>query len=119
MERSSILVCFALKQEAKGLLRSGEWKTLITGMGKKNAETSFRRALAATRPRLVITSGFGGGLNTALQKWKTIVYDEDARGDRFGSQTFEAPGCSWEIFLRGPGRSHRRREGAVVEGNRR
>ncbi len=76
MERSPILVCFALKQEARGLLRSGGWKTVVTGMGKKNAETSFRRALAATRPRLVITCGFAGGLNPAL-KWKTIVYDED------------------------------------------
>ncbi len=76
METSPILVCFAVKEEAKSLLRSDGWKTLITGMGKKNAAASFRNALATMRPRLVITSGFAGGLNPEF-KWRTIVFDED------------------------------------------
>ena len=53
---------------------------LITGMGRKNTEASARPALTALRPRLVITSGFAGGLDPALPL-SGIVFDEDADAD--------------------------------------
>jgi nucleoside phosphorylase len=76
MDTSPIIVCFALRQEAKGLAEGGGWRKLITGMGRRNAEASIRGALAATRPRLVITAGFAGGLNPAL-RFGTVLFDED------------------------------------------
>lgn len=76
MDTSPIIVCFALRQEAKGLAEGEGWRRLITGMGRKNAEASIRGALAGTRPRLVITAGFAGGLNPAL-KFGTVLFDED------------------------------------------
>jgi nucleoside phosphorylase len=80
MERAPILVCFAVKEEAKflqGALKSDPWQIVITGMGKKNAAESVRKAIADIKPRLVITSGFAGGLNPNL-KWGSVVFDEDA-----------------------------------------
>jgi adenosylhomocysteine nucleosidase len=80
MNPSPILVCFAVKEEANGLGRphkSDSWKTLLTGMGKKNATASIRQALAEFQPRLVISAGFAGGLNSEL-KFGTVVFDEDA-----------------------------------------
>ena len=64
-----ILVCFAVKEEAKPLnqlIRSqpGVW-VLVTGMGRHNAETAIRTALAEERPRIVLSAGFAGGLNPA------------------------------------------------------
>lgn len=80
MDRAPILICFAVKEEAKSIgqpQQTDAWQTLITGMGKRNAAESARKAIAAIRPRLVITSGFAGGLNPSL-KWSSIVFDEDA-----------------------------------------
>jgi adenosylhomocysteine nucleosidase len=74
-----ILVCFAVKQEASSVpvpKKSDGWKIMITGMGRKNAADSLRRALDTERPRLVITSGFAGGLNPAF-KTKTIIFEAD------------------------------------------
>ena len=74
-----VLVCFAVKEEAKSIPApkpSDNWRVLVTGMGKKNAEENLRRTLAIARPDLVITSGFAGGLNPEL-KWNTVVFDED------------------------------------------
>jgi adenosylhomocysteine nucleosidase len=76
---SPILICFAVKEEARFFLLPGlkrNRKGLITGMGRHNAATSFRRALSDVRPRLVITAGFAGGLNPDL-KVGTVVFDQD------------------------------------------
>ena len=73
-----ILVCFAVAQEARPFaLRCRENPTLSvlqTGMGLGNAEQAIRQALATTTPRLVITSGFAGGLNPTFTP-ETIVFD--------------------------------------------
>ena len=72
-----ILVCFAVKEEAKPLnqlIRSqpGVW-VLVTGMGRHNAETAIRTALAEERPRIVLSAGFAGGLNPAMASG-TVVF---------------------------------------------
>lgn len=63
------LICFAVKEEAASFRKTpaaARTQILLVGMGRANAETSIRAALAASRPALVITSGFAGGLNPQL-----------------------------------------------------
>jgi adenosylhomocysteine nucleosidase len=79
MDQLPILVCFAVKEEAKFFLPSknmGPCERLITGMGLKNTLKNFRAAIATVQPRLVITAGFAGGLNPKL-RIGTVVFDED------------------------------------------
>lgn len=80
MDQPPVLVCFAVKEEAKFFSPSDAikpWQRLITGMGRKNAAESFQAALAVTPPSMVITAGFAGGLNPGL-RIGTVVFDEDA-----------------------------------------
>jgi nucleoside phosphorylase len=79
MSDSLILVCFAVKEEARFFMPATGGKPvkrIITGMGRYNAAAGIRKALAEERPSLVITTGFAGGLNPELQAG-TVVYDED------------------------------------------
>jgi uridine phosphorylase len=79
-----MLVCFALTEEARVFRRmAGERpqiKTLITGMGRQNAERAVREYLAGgasvppsrlvgspAPPGVVLTCGFAGGLNPELK----------------------------------------------------
>ncbi|MCX6896725.1 MAG: hypothetical protein NTZ16_14790, partial [Verrucomicrobia bacterium] len=65
----STLVCFAVKEEAAVFRRTptaARVQILLVGMGQATAAQSIRAALAASRPALVITSGFAGGLNPQL-----------------------------------------------------
>ena len=77
------LVCFAVKEEAKAFQKLAErapgMQILVTGMGRRNAETSVRAGITRCKPDLVITSGFAGGLNPSL-KLGDVVYDADASG---------------------------------------
>ncbi len=75
----SILVCFAVKEEAKFFQPekvSPSCKVLVTGMGKRNAERNARTALDRELPELVVTAGFAGGLNPGLAL-NTIVFDSE------------------------------------------
>ncbi len=75
-----VLVCFAVKEEARCFQPekiAGGCTTLITGMGRKNAVTAVRKALDAARHRLVVTAGFAGGLNPKL-KTGALVFNEDS-----------------------------------------
>lgn len=67
----SILVCFALKEEAAPFhavaARHPGVITLIVGIGRENAERSVRKFLAQQAPGLVLTCGFAGGLNPDLK----------------------------------------------------
>ena len=67
----SILVCFALKEEATPFQKIAAGKSgisiLVTGIGRKNAEKSVREFLSASSPKLVLTCGFAGGLNPDLK----------------------------------------------------
>lgn len=92
-----MLVCFAVKEEAKffsplrevRVVKGGRDKSArdqvrlcafcqvwITGMGRTNAAHGIREAIAKVKPERVITAGFAGGLNPKL-KVGDILYDED------------------------------------------
>lgn len=74
----TILVCFALKEEAAPFRKIAAGKSgvslLIVGIGRANAEKSVRAYLANHSPALVLTCGFAGGLNPAL-KLGTVVFE--------------------------------------------
>jgi nucleoside phosphorylase len=72
---SPTLICFAVKEEAK-FLGPTPLRVLITGIGRANAARSLRRTLDSTRPELVLTCGFAGGLNPEIP-FGAIVFDED------------------------------------------
>ncbi len=74
----SILVCFAVKEEAAPFLRQlpAGVETLVTGMGAAAAERATRPRLAAREWDLVLTCGFAGGLNPALRSG-TVVFEAD------------------------------------------
>lgn len=84
----TILVCFAVPQEARFFHATQEPHrivTCITGMGRSNAERALEDALSEHRPNLVFTCGFAGGLNPSLAT---------------GAIVFEAePGSSIEAIL--------------------
>ena len=79
-EPVEVLVCFAVKEEARFFLprasADGQVQGWITGMGRRNAAESIREAVAAVKPERVITCGFAGGLNPALALG-TVVFDYD------------------------------------------
>jgi adenosylhomocysteine nucleosidase len=75
--RSSTLVCFAVREEAGPFQkrvhgRSGV-KVLVTGIGHQNTLKSLHAALAE-RPAAVLTCGFAGGLNPQLQTGTVVFY---------------------------------------------
>jgi nucleoside phosphorylase len=80
--QAQTLVCFALKEEAAAFRRlTGNRdgiRTLITGIGRKNAEKSVREFLKENFPRHVFTCGFAGGLNPELKTGDVIFFTDDA-----------------------------------------
>jgi adenosylhomocysteine nucleosidase len=77
-----LLICFALKEEAAPFRKIAAGKpglaVIITGIGRRNAETSVRDFLAASSPDLVFTCGFAGGLNPDLKLGEVIFELADA-----------------------------------------
>lgn len=77
---AAILVCFAVPHEARLFQRriAGHpaITILLTGIGRRNAERSIRRALTESHPRCVISSGFAGGLCPDLP-CGSVVFDAD------------------------------------------
>ena len=74
-----VLVCFAVKEEAKFFSPETvptPCSSLITGIGRRNAERSVRGAFDAQSPGLVISAGFCGGLNPELAVG-TVVIEAD------------------------------------------
>lgn len=76
----SILVTFAVKEEARPFQRrlaeAPHIRTLVTGMGRRNAERIVIASLEATRPALLITAGFAGGLDPALPVG-TVIFEAE------------------------------------------
>lgn len=71
------LVCFAVREEARPFqkLASGlNVPVLVTGMGKRNAVAGLRKSLAGSRPANVVSCGFAGGLDPALELG-TVLFD--------------------------------------------
>ncbi len=65
-----IAITFALPAESSDLLRSvgkDEIATLHTGVGGKAAAAKIDKFLSVERPKLLISSGFAGGLHDQLQ----------------------------------------------------
>jgi adenosylhomocysteine nucleosidase len=101
-----LLVCFAVKEEAKFFLpplcirrmrrrkpfngtefvggglvprpmpEAAVCQVWMTGIGRSNAAKSIREAISLVEPERVITAGFAGGLNPSL-KLGTVVYEQD------------------------------------------
>ena len=71
------LVCFAVREEAAAFKRlaanSPGVEILITGMGKQNAERAVREFLSGSKPALMLSCGFAGGLNPKLAPG-TVVF---------------------------------------------
>ena len=67
---SSVLICFAVREEAqcfaRPLLKSTSIDVLITGMGSQNATRAIHRALTERHPDLVLSCGFAGALRPGL-----------------------------------------------------
>ena len=72
------LVCFALKEEAAPFRKIAADQPgialLVTGIGRHNAETTFRQLLANHSPGLVLTCGFAGGLDPDLSP-ATVIFE--------------------------------------------
>jgi adenosylhomocysteine nucleosidase len=79
-DNTDILVCFAIKEEAKPFQRIAKGepsvRVLVSGMGKRNAENAVLAFLEQQIPRLVLTCGFAGGLDPTLA-FGTVVYEEN------------------------------------------
>lgn len=72
-----LLVCFAVKEEAKFFKPPANTKVLITGMGRRNAFLKLEKYLAENpKPSGILTCGFAGGLNPCLEIG-SIIYDVD------------------------------------------
>jgi adenosylhomocysteine nucleosidase len=86
----SVLVCFALKEEAAPFHKIAAGRpgifTLIVGIGRPNAEKSVREFLAACSPERVLTCGFAGGLNPAL-KLGEVVFEIGNRQSAIGNES--------------------------------
>jgi nucleoside phosphorylase len=71
-----ILVTFAVVEESRAFEKQGRviphCRVLLTGMGSINAERSLAHALGHSAPRLVISSGFAGGLNPSLATGQVV-----------------------------------------------
>ena len=89
----SILLCFALKEEAAPFRKIAADQpgifTVFTGIGRQNAEKSVRSFLATNSPDLVLTCGFAGGLNPEL-KLGDVVFEVQSPKSKVESQLFAA-----------------------------
>jgi len=81
-ENMSMLICFAVRQEAAPFRKLASGKSgvsiLMTGIGRKNAETAVGQVLALDSPQHVFTCGFAGGLNPALTIGDAVFETSDA-----------------------------------------
>jgi len=79
-EVRKVLVCFAVKEEARAFQKLGaehsNIQVILVGIGKRNAERAIRAALAKERPQLVLSCGFAGGLRPDLAMG-TVVFAAD------------------------------------------
>ena len=80
MSEGNPLVCFALPDEVRYFKRTiiaSRTRILIHGIGKQNAEHAIRAALANSKPSLILTCGFAGGLEPKLTHGE-VLFEIDA-----------------------------------------
>ena len=98
----SVLVCFALKEEAAAFHKIAAGRPgvfiLIAGIGRRNAERSVRGFLAACAPESVLTCGFAGGLNPEL-KLGDVVFEKSEAGDLSLQKKLAAAGAKPATFF--------------------
>jgi len=79
-----ILVCFAVKEEARFFKPEAgsheQIQTLLTGIGRHNADKSIRKLLAQHKPRMVLSCGFAGGLSPDLASGRVVFSVDDSTG---------------------------------------
>lgn len=90
----SILVTFAVPQEAAGFRRAyrrcPNVNTVVTGMGKAGVNRTLERLDRLENPRVMITAGFAGALSSNL-RLGDVGYDRDTE---FGEKSvFQALGA--------------------------
>jgi adenosylhomocysteine nucleosidase len=91
-----VLVCFAVRDEARHFNPpSTDHRTLITGIGPKNARQQLTQALDTAQPSLVLTCGYAGGLNPEL-KLGTLIYDAGSNLELAGQ--LDALGARRAVF---------------------
>jgi adenosylhomocysteine nucleosidase len=73
-----ILICFAVRDEARHFTPADTIRTkvIVTGIGHANARNAFLDAIAISRPGLVLTCGYAGGLNPQLKRGD-VAFDAD------------------------------------------
>lgn len=82
VEGGTILVCFALREEAapfrKLIARRTDVALLVTGIGRGNSERALRNFLQTATPSRVFTCGFAGGLDPKLQAGDVVFATTDS-----------------------------------------
>jgi nucleoside phosphorylase len=77
-----VLVCFAVRQEAKPFQKfaasRADVQVLLTGMGARNAEQAIGSALETIRPARVFSCGFAGALAADLNIGDVVFETNDA-----------------------------------------
>jgi adenosylhomocysteine nucleosidase len=76
------LVCFALKEEANTFQKLAaereDIRVLLTGIGRKNAESAVAASLVGSQPQIVLTCGFAGGLDPRLAIGDVVFTTDNA-----------------------------------------
>lgn len=73
-----VVICVAVRDEARHFSMADfpQASVIVTGIGHANARRSFLDAIKGSRPALVLTCGYAGGLNPRLQRGD-VVFDAD------------------------------------------
>ena len=78
IQKREILICFADPSESQVLRRvRPDLSLLHTGMGKLNAQKALANYLLSKRPKMILSSGFAGGLNPSLTVG-SLLYESDS-----------------------------------------
>jgi nucleoside phosphorylase len=89
-----VLVCFAVREEARFFSAADvggrNVQVLLTGIGRQNALSVVEEVIKGAEPELVLSCGFAGALNSALQVGD-VVYSNDA-GDPLEQRLVAAGG---------------------------
>jgi futalosine hydrolase len=87
---SDILICVATAVEGEGIPANIAGRSIVvveTGVGPVNAAFALTRALAAARPRLVVSCGIGGAYpGSGLEPGDVACAESDTYGD-LGSES--------------------------------